>query len=225
MPDVNKGATLQQIYTWLYNGGSYGKRPCVADIIEMGWLPLLQAGILFWETGTNKDLRFLSPTTAGLLTDANSLNTTNMVTYAYYKAVADSEPRVGPFNPTVSTPADNGRRRIGMLALTTDGIGAVAATALHTGPAGYYPVVKLLGVFSPVVDASTEFDFTVSAGALIGPARIDLALTAYGVTTIAPYGCPVFLWDLTDASVINVAVQGGPVTQTLYLIYQYWSET
>lgn len=56
MPDINKGATLQHVYNWIYNGGSFGKSPSVEDLIEKGYLPLIQGRLIYWDT-SNADLR------------------------------------------------------------------------------------------------------------------------------------------------------------------------
>ena len=56
MPDATRGATLGQLYNWIRNGGSFGRKPSFVEIIEKGWGPALQAGILYWDT-TNEDLR------------------------------------------------------------------------------------------------------------------------------------------------------------------------
>jgi len=57
MPDANRGATLQQLYNWTYNGGSYGRKPSFNEIIEHGWGPALKADVLYWDSD-NGDLRY-----------------------------------------------------------------------------------------------------------------------------------------------------------------------
>lgn len=56
MPDVAKGATLEHIYDFLYNGGSYGKNPSVGDMLDKGWGLLLAYGIVLYNP-TTKDVR------------------------------------------------------------------------------------------------------------------------------------------------------------------------
>jgi hypothetical protein len=130
--------------------------------------------------------------------------------------------QVHDFGSISEAAAEAGQIRTKIIPLATDGAGACAATAVHVGPTGYYPVVRLKRVICDTADPATTLTFTVTAGTLVGPASIVIALVA---STVNTQMLDQLLYDLTDASQINVEVTGGPASKTIYLEVEYWSET
>ena len=113
------------------------------------------------------------------------------------------------------------QRRIAQIPLDTNAGGESAVVDLHAGPTGYYPVAKLLGIISSIADAATNMNFTVTGGALVGPATRAIALEAH--TYLDLNGMQ--LWNLTDGSTLHARLTAGPVSGTIWLFYEYWSET
>jgi len=50
MPDCEKGATPGHLYKWIYNGGAYGKKPSMNDLVDKGWGELFYRGLIYWNT-------------------------------------------------------------------------------------------------------------------------------------------------------------------------------
>ena len=112
------------------------------------------------------------------------------------------------------------RKNIVTLA-AADGGGAVAATALVTGPAGYYPVIDSLLVYSTVADTFTA-TFAAVTGALVGPATHSITTVA---STINRQLEDLLLYNLTDASGITVAITGATVGMVISFVVYYHYET
>lgn len=122
---------------------------------------------------------------------------------------------------TSATTAAKNYIRVAQIARDTDGAGACAAALLHTAVGAYYPVVRLKRITSSVADAATELLITTAGGgALLGPASKIIALVA-GVTL----EIDTLLYNLTDTTSISLAIQAGPLNSTIWLEYEYWSET
>ena len=102
-----------------------------------------------------------------------------------------------------------------------DGGGAVAATDLVVGPAGYYPVIDGLLVYSTVADTFTA-TIGVTGGALVGPAIHSITTVANVVNTALE---KLLLYNLTDASSINVSIAGATVGMVIVIIVNYHYET
>jgi hypothetical protein len=113
-------------------------------------------------------------------------------------------------------------RKTKIMTFATNGAGAGAIQDLHTGPAGYYPVVRIKRVISNVADASSEFLFTVTGGALVGPAQVNCAIVAHTINTQM---LDLLLYNLTDASTIHLAIANGPISANVYVEIEYWGET
>ena len=132
-----------------------------------------------------------------------------------------------PF-PTVNyipdTPTEDDHSKILLVPLSTDGAGAVGVTGLVIGGAASFPVMDLLGIWSPDTDPATTLAFTVDAGTLIGPATLVVALTASTMTLFAN-GAYVPFYCSTDDSDIRVAVSGAPASKTLFLVGRWHLET
>ena len=105
--------------------------------------------------------------------------------------------------------------------VAADGGGLVAATPLVTGPAGYYPVIDGLLLWSTVADTFTA-NFTPTGGAVVGPAALSYTTVASVVNTATEKG----LWyNLTDASVINIDISGATVGMVIHVVVFYHYET
>lgn len=139
------------------------------------------------------------------------------------------EQRVG--GPTIGTlpvgdaSSTNAHKRLAVLPMTTDALGDVGPTPVVTGPAGYYPVMKLLYVYADGTDAAWDLAITVDAGALVGiPAMTGLATT---VNVIGPDWTPggLLFYDTTDATTISFTIANGGNAITYYFVYEYWYET
>lgn len=112
------------------------------------------------------------------------------------------------------------RKKVVTLA-AADGGGLVAATPLVSGPAGFYPVIDGLMLWSTVADTFTA-NFTPTGGAVVGPAVLSYTTVANVVNLATEKG----LWyNLTDASVINIDISGATVGMVINCIVLYHYET
>jgi hypothetical protein len=181
---------------------------------RIGWIKAMELTGLYSQTSAG--VWIAQRNASGQLTEANSSTLVNwMLPITRHLA-----PRVA--GTSGLTAAGESYPRTKILTFATDGAGNAAAQAIHTGPAGYYPVVEFGKVISPGADASTEMLITVTGGALVGPAQVNIALVAYTPNTQME---GILCYNLTDASVVSLAIANGPVSQNVYVRVYYWSET
>lgn len=186
----------------------------VDEQIRIGWL------------GNPAVERLYELTSAGVWTPRTDtsgrvgVSDTSVQAYSLVSAYQSQRTIAAPSNS--STVALSSTPRRAQIAMNTDGSGVKAATTLHTGPTGYYPVVRLKRIVSDVADAATTINITVGGGgALLGPATFSITLVANVVLELND----LLLYNLTDASSILMAIADGPVSGTIWLEYEYWSET
>lgn len=190
------------------------------SLIDAGWLD--SAGPELFSR-TNNGVFIARTNTSGQVTEANSSTINTSITRTNRISQFAMHPVVMATMVEGNVTEEIGRYgmvRTAQVSLATDGAGAHAATAIITAPAGFYPVCRLKRIISDVADADTELLFTVSGGALLGPAVIHITLVAGVVLELG-----TLFYDLTDATTINVAVANGPVSAAVWLEYEYWSET
>lgn len=228
MPDVNKGATLQQIYTWLYNGGSYGKKPTVGDMIDMGWLPLIHAGILYWEGGTNKDLRYIGWDTSGRAPVVEQYSS-DIRTRTLQAAYAALGPNVAALMSGGATGIAFFERRVANVAVTLDAAGQALNTILIADPAGaYYGVVDSILII-PLAGCTIAGGITFAFESPAGTAIFSLLTTAIAEYVVNRSLEDVLVYNTTDNEALVVDLTGaggaGDVGKQFIIQVRYHLET
>jgi len=197
------------------------------SLIDAGWFDS-------WATDlysiTSNGVLIARTNASGQLTDANGSATATAVSlaqgYLNQYGRANGSPTV---NAGASTEAGGAaaHRKIGFMDITLDGAGDFAAAAITPGGlavGAYYPVIRLLGFIPTGTDAAVVFGFSVTGGALVGPAAITKAAVENTFTQFAG-DAGLHLWDITDASQLNIAITSTMNNAHVYLIYEYWCET
>ena len=134
-------------------------------------------------------------------------------------ATRSIKPSVASYVGT-SAGATQGQRRIALIKYTTDGSGDAAAQALHTGPSGYYPVLRLKKLWSAGSDAATTLNLS-SGGTLMGPPILTVTIVGNVVLDLGD----LLYYVLTDGAAISLSIADGPVTSDVFIEIEYWSET
>ena len=201
--------TLATISTWTQE-----------ELDRIGWTNNPIIDILYGLTSAGTWTSIVDP--SGHLEGAFDSSIETIVSQSRYMDSVNREPSVSGYIAPTGSNVVPLVRRTKILTFVTNGAGAAAAQALHTGPAGFYPVVRIKRVISNVIGGATEMLFTVTGGALVGPAQVNIALVAH---TINEQMKDLLLYNLTDASVINLAINAGPISANVYVEVEYWSET
>lgn len=155
---------------------------------------------------------------SGYSTDVSALNSN----------VTNERQILGATTPGVSQPTTGQndlvykQPRIAYVAYTIQAGGGAPAQTFHTGPTGYYPVVRLKRIISDTTDATVTLTFSCATGTLVGLPAYTVALTASTVNTQL---LDVLLYNLTDASAIACTPSNGTENQIIWIEYEYWSET
>ena len=190
------------------------------------WLEILGTNV----DSTGNPQNLLS--TAGAVTEASaagiSAYTQNTMSHVAYNA---SDPIFGEI--TAGTAVQKHQKRIANVLLTSDGAGAVAATAVVPALAGYTCHARLIGVWADSTDAATTFTFAIAAGTILGPAVHVVATTAnsvtqFGAAAAGQTGCPVYVRGTIaadDNKALTCAVAGYAATANLWVMLEYWYET
>ena len=102
-----------------------------------------------------------------------------------------------------------------------DGGGLVAATALVAATGAFYPVIDGLLFISTVADTFAA-NLTISGGALVGPATLNITTVASTINTQAEN----MLWyDTTDGTTISLDISGATVGMVIHVVVFYHYET
>jgi hypothetical protein len=126
---------------------------------------------------------------------------------------------------SVATPSVYWHHRIGIATATTAG-GAYANLPLVPAVASYYGVMKIIGIYGDLTDATTTVTFqdeddTVLTGC--PTAGFSLNITNYTVNTQLT-NC--IFYKGTDAKALEVDISGyGAAANNIWFVYEYWYET
>ena len=188
------------------------------DLVDIGWMESVSSKVsLFGLYGiTSAGLWTPIVNASGLVTEANST-----LIYSNVRMLPNQSGSYVTAPSTTATSFAYKGKRIDQIPINTNAGGESLVVDLHTGPAGYYPVVRLKRIISNVADAATNLAITVSGGALLGPASQVINLQA---NIQLDLGDQLF-YDLTDATVIRAQLTAGPVNGTIWLEIEYWSES